>query len=203
MQITSGFRSVLSRPIIYSAFQKMMGAKKDWSDLAKFHIRALKGNSILDIGCGPADILYYLPELDYWGFDISEDYVKKAKEKYGSRGRFFSKTLSLSDLENMPSFDLVIACGLLHHVDDETAKAVFKLAYSALKPGGRMITIDPCYDPKQSMIARFLISKDRGQNVRNREGYEVIAKVAFSNVMVNVKHKSWIPYTHCIMECTR
>jgi SAM-dependent methyltransferase len=203
MQITSGIRSILSNPLIYSAFQRIMGAEKDWSDLATFHIRALEGDSILDIGCGPADILDYLPGVDYWGFDISDEYVKKAKDKYGSRGRFFSKKLTLSDLENMPSFDLVIASGLLHHLDDQTAQSVFKLAYSALKPSGRMITIDPCYAPEQNIIARFLISKDRGQNVRNREGYEIIAKETFSDVMVSVKHKSWIPYSHCFMECTK
>ena len=167
------------------------------------YIRPHHNCLILDIGCGPADILNYLPEVDYWGFDISDVYISKAKEKYGNRGQFFSKILTCKDLDNMPTFDLVIASGLLHHVDDEGAKSIFTIAHNALKPNGRMITIDPCFIPKQNLIARFLISKDRGQNVRNQLGYETLANEAFSHVNVHIKHKAWIPYTHCIMECTK
>lgn len=120
---------------------------------------------VLDIGCGPADIVEYLPKVDYWGIYISEEYITDAKIRYGQRGRFYSKTLTLDDLKNMPKFDLVIACGVLHHANDQIVNDIFKLAYAALKPGGRFVTIDPCFTPDQNFIARFLISKDRGQNV--------------------------------------
>lgn len=180
-----------------------MGAKKVWSLFVDSYVRPKVGDSILDIGCGPAVILEYFPIINYWGFDISEEYITKAKIRYGERGRFYSKILTLSDLKNMPKFDLVIACGVLHHVNDENANDIFKLAYSALKPGGRFVTIDPCYTPNQNFLARFLISKDRGQNVRNQEGYMRLALNSFQKIQTFVKHKAWIPYTHCIMECTK
>jgi SAM-dependent methyltransferase len=203
MQITTGIRSILSHPAVYSAFQYLMGAKKGWSLFVDHDVRPENGDVILDIGCGPADILEYLPKVDYWGFDISEKYIDKAKAKYGQYGKFYSKMLTIADIEQMPKFDLVMACGVLHHIDDRAAIDLLKLACAALKPGGRMVTIDPCFIPNQNPIARFLISKDRGQNVRDQAGYMRLAHDVFSKVDMSVKHKTWIPYTHCCMECTR
>lgn len=203
MQITTGIRSILSHPTAYSAFQHLMGAKQGWTLFVNRYVRPKDGNTILDIGCGPADIVEYLPKVDYWGFDISEEYIRKAKIKYGQRGRFYSKILTLDDLKNMPEFDLVIACGVLHHVNDQIANDIFKLAYAALKPDGRFVTIDPCFTPDQNFIARFLISKDRGQNVREQANYESLARDVFSKTDASIKHKAWIPYTHCIMERTK
>lgn len=99
MQITTGIRSVFSTPLIYSTFQYVMGAKKGWSYLADTHIEAKIGDNILDIGCGLADVLEYLPKVNYWGFDI------------------------------------VIAAGLLHHLDDAESLALLSLAAIALKKG--------------------------------------------------------------------
>jgi len=203
MQVTSGIRSVLSHPVIYSAFQYFMGAKKGWTQFVINYVQPKSGNAILDIGCGPADIVAYLPDVDYWGYDISDEYIAKAKLKYGNRGKFYAKILTIQDLKVMPKFDLVIACGVLHHMDDETAESVFKLAFSALKPSGRFVTIDPCFAPKQNLIARFLISKDRGQNIREKSGYTALVPSSFSEIKVHIKHKKWIPYTHCIMEAIK
>lgn len=203
MQITTGVRSILSHPAIYSMFQYLMGAKQGWTTFANNYLRPEKGDVILDIGCGPADILEYLPSVDYWGFDISEQYIARAKLKYGTNGKFYAKPLSINDLNNLPKFDLVIGCGLLHHVDDQLAREIFTLAHKALKPGGRFVTIDPCFTTDQSPIARFLISKDRGQHVRGQLAYQALAEGVFSELKVSIKHKLWIPYTHCIMECTK
>ena len=109
----------------------------------------------------------------------------------------------MMDLESLPLFDIVLALGLLHHLNDAVAVDVMELAAKALKPGGRLVTIDPCFDPLQNPIARLLIRGDRGQNVRDRAGYEALASVFFKSPLVKVRHTSWIPYTHCIMECQK
>jgi SAM-dependent methyltransferase len=203
MQITSGIRAILSYPIVYSSFQRLMGAKSGWIEFVNDYVRPKINDKILDIGCGPADLLNYLPEIKYYGFDINESYIAKAKKKFGKNGNFYCKILDTNDLKNFPKFDLVIASGLLHHLNDNEAKNILNLAFKALKPNGRMITIDPCFVPNQNPIAFFLISKDRGQNIRNQSKYTKLAKSNFSNVKVTIKHKFWIPYTHCIMECSK
>ena len=103
----------------------------------------------------------------------------------------------------MPKFDIVLAIGLLHHMDDEVAIAFLQLAYKALKPSGRLVTMDACWVNGQHPIAKFLIARDRGQNVRTEAGYMELVASVFSSVKINVRHKTWIPYTHCFIECTR
>jgi SAM-dependent methyltransferase len=200
-QITSGVRAILSHSTIYSALQTMMGAHKGRVNFVANFVKPYAEMKVLDIGCGPADILAYLPGVDYWGFDISEDYINQARKRFGTRGKFECRHLIDKDLENLPMFDVVLAIGLIHHLDDPVATEVLQLAFQALKPGGKLLTIDPCLDPSQSRIARFLIRNDRGQNVRDKAGYESLAKGVFESPRLDVQHKAWIPYTHCYMEC--
>lgn len=202
-QITHGVRAILSHPFIYSSFQSLMGAHKARQSFVADFVKPFPGMKVLDIGCGPADILAYLPDVDYSGFDISEGYISRARQKFGKRGEFHCKQLQATDLEGLPSFDVVFALGLLHHLDDAVAIGVMQLASKALKPGGRLLTIDPCLDPLQNPIAGFLVRRDRGQNVRDKAGYETLARAVFGLPRVEVRHKVWVPYTHCFMECTR
>ena len=179
-----------------------MGAHEVRTTFVREFIRPQPGQTILDIGCGPADILDYLPQVDYFGFDISERYIKQARTKYEGRGRFFLKHFDEEDLRTLPSFDVVFCIGVLHHMDKATAKNVLALIKRALKPGGRVVTIDPCYAPGQLPLSKFIVSRDRGQHVRNQEGYAELAKGIFSDCVTQVRHQAWIPYTRCFMECT-
>lgn len=202
-QITSGIRAIFSSPIIYSAFQNIMGAHSLRTRFVKEFVRPFPGSTILDIGCGPADILAHLPDVYYHGFDISDAYIARANKRFGQRGKFYCQELMPSDVEKLPKADIVLALGLLHHLDDAPAIGVLRLASQALKPGGRLLTFDPCFDAGQNPIARFLVGIDRGRNVRTRAEYESIAGKVFKTPRVEVRHRAWIPYTHCLMECTR
>ena len=200
-QVTSGLRALLSSPVVYTAFQNLMGARQGWLRFVGEFVRPIAGERLLDIGCGPADLLAYLPEMEYWGFDISEAYIAHAQARYGNRGRFLCKLLALEDLKTMPRFDVVVASGVFHHMDDEVAQDFLALAHDALRVGGRLVTVDPCWAEDQHPIAHFLISRDRGRNVRTAMGYEKLVAPFFANRKVTVRHKTWVPYTHCFMEC--
>lgn len=202
-QNTSGIHAVLSHPTVYSLFQNLMGAKKGWRDFVSHELKPWPGMRILDIGCGPCDILEYLPTVEYYGYDISPSYIERATRRFGDRGKFAARLVTLDEVAALPKMDAVIGSGLLHHLDDDVAKHVISLALNVLKPGGRLLTIDPVFENGQNLIARYIISKDRGRNVRKKDGYEALARSAFSLVEVKVRHKTWIPYTHCLMTCTR
>lgn len=202
-QITNGIRSILSNPYIYSAFQSLFGGRNARQNFVNDYVKPFDSIKILDIGCGPADIFEHLQQSEYYGFDISETYIKRARVRFNNKGIFICKKLEYSDLATMPKFDLVLGLGLIHHLDDTTANQVLKLCHESLKIGGRLITMDPCLVPFQNPIARFLINKDRGQNVRNKDGYENLVKEVFPNSIVNVRHQTWIPYTHCIIESVK
>jgi SAM-dependent methyltransferase len=195
--------SVFSNPTVYSAFQNLMGAHQLRKMFVTEYIRPAVNCSILDIGCGPADILEHLPRVNYVGYDISPLYIAKASERFGGQGVFRCQELKNSDIEAMQSVDIVLAMGLLHHLDDDVAVDVMKMASRALKPGGRLLTFDPCIDKGQNFLARFLVTNDRGQNVRTKVGYESLASRVFEAPRVEVRHRAWVPYTHCFMECIR
>ena len=203
-QITQGVRSVLSNPTVYRLFGQMI--RKTSGGRTAFlreYVRAKIGDHILDIGCGPGDIVQYLPDVEYVGFDASQEYINAARSRYGNRATFICEQVSTKTLEENSSFDIVTAIGILHHLDDVEALQLFHLAQVALKPGGRLVTIDPCFVEKQSLWARYIISKDRGKNVRTTEAYLAIASQVFSTVAVSIRHDLLrIPYTHIILECS-
>jgi hypothetical protein len=65
-----------------------------------------------------------------------------------------------------------------------------------------MVTVDPVFEPGQHRIARTVISRDRGQHVRTKERYAELARTAFGEVGVTVRHDLLrFPYSHCILEC--
>lgn len=201
-QITHGIRSVLSHPNVYSTFQRFMGAERDRAHYVGEYLAPRSGMRVLDIGCGPADILAHLPDVEYYGFDISERYIAQASERFSTRNATFRcAMLDGSMLAVLPRFDRVIAIGLLHHLDDDDALAVLRMVSGRLAPGGRVVTLDPCFTDDQNPVARWLVKSDRGQNVRTRESYEDIAKQAFGRVRATVRHKRWLPYTHCHLVC--
>ena len=89
-QITRGLRQVLSIPSVYNLFQRFMGAHRGRLELVKNHIRPYSGMRILDIGCGTAEILKYLPDdVEYFGYDVSGKYIAAANTRFGQRGVFY------------------------------------------------------------------------------------------------------------------
>jgi SAM-dependent methyltransferase len=200
-QITRGLRGVLSHPAAYSGFQTLMGANRGWQRITDSYLKMKAGEALLDIGCGPGDVLRFLPDVDYWGFDISKEYIARARLAFPDRGHFEAKLFEASDLDYLPKFDAALMSGVLHHLNDDQADELLGLISRALKPGGRLVTIDPCYAEKQNPVARFIISKDRGCNVRDEAGYKELVNQHFNQTRVAVVHKAWIPYTHCYTVC--
>jgi SAM-dependent methyltransferase len=202
-QITTGIRSLLSNPLIYKSFQTLVGdGLYSRRRFINKHINIEPGATVLDIGCGPADILDCLPPVTYYGFDINESYIKFAQEKYEGRGNFFVKYLAPDDLSKLPTFDYVLCLGLLHHLTDEEVRTTIALSKAALKKGGTLFTLDGCFERGQNPIAKLMLSMDRGQNVRTQKAYDNLIKPFFAKYESGVFHKKWIPYTHCITKST-
>lgn len=200
-QLTTGIRAILSHPRIYDFFQNLAGAKKFREIYVAEYIVPTGAERILDIGCGTADILQFLPApVEYIGFDASAHYIDDARVRFGGRGQFFCQYVNEMTVDALGQFDIVMANGLIHHLDDNEVSSLCRIGARALRPGGRMITHDPCYSKQQSKLARYIISRDRGQNVRTGEQYAELLRPFFSEVQVSVRHDmANIPYTHVIM----
>lgn len=203
-QITSGIRAVLSSPAVYDRFQWLMGGRVGRTDFAQHMVRAAAGMRLLDIGCGTGELLDYLPPgVHYDGWDISEAYVAAARARFGAKGTFTCGRLTESDVARDRPYDVVIASGVLHHLDDEEARRFAALAGLAVRGGGRFVSIDPVLAEGQHPVARFLIARDRGQHVRTREAYTALLRSSFTEVAGVLRHRRWVPYTHWMMNATQ
>ena len=194
--------SILSLSSLYSIFQASLGAFSCRQKFVRDYVKPSLGDKVLDIGCGPGDLLAHLSDIEYIGFDYSSDYFSSARLKYGHLGKFYCQDVSEISVGQTDCFDIVLAVGIIHHLDNSKALDLCRLANSLLKPGGKLVTFDGVFGEDQSEIARYIIAQDRGQYVRTKEGYLSITSQVFSDIKVSIRHDLLrIPYTHLILEC--
>lgn len=200
-QTTTGLRAILGVAWAYELLQTLLGTRPMRRTFANEMIRPFSGARILDLGCGPASILDYLPaDIDYAGIDLSQDYIDRARRRYGDRGRF--QVMDAAALRDSgETFDIIYSFGLLHHIDDARARHVFAMAAAMLRPGGRYVTFDPCYADGQHPFARKIADWDRGDAVRTPEQYRALARSAFERVEMTVRHDLWsLPVSVTLLE---
>ncbi len=205
MQSDSGLLRWLKVPSLYNAFQGAIGGNLLRRRLLENHVRAKPGDKVIDIGCGPAQALRWLPGVTYVGLDTNDAYIAFAKRTYGEQGTFVVG--DIHSVRNDPRFkdaDIVLAIALLHHLGDEEARQCILFAYDALKKGGRFISHDPCWIPNQGAFSKCIMSADRGRNIRTEQEYRELATKAFSNVNARVDTKPVrIPYVTIVLECEK
>jgi len=201
-----GLYRVLDKAGVYDLVQKALLRSGSRGRYVREFVRPFAGCRILDIGCGPADVLAYLPESigGYVGFDGNPDYIEAARRRWGGRGRFHCQKVGAATLAPGEAYDIVLANGIVHHLDDNEAGHLFDVARRALRPGGWLVTYDNVQVERQHWFARWLIARDRGKAVRTREGYEALARRSFSHVEDTILHDTLrVPYTILVMRCIR
>ncbi len=192
-------------PFLYNLFQNVVGANALRRRIIRNHARARPGDKVIDIGCGPAQILQSLPNVEYFGLDTDPGYIAFAKRSYGGKGTFVvGNTRSVEGDSRFKDADIVIAITVLHHLDDQDAVHCIRFAYDALKAGGRFICLDPCWIPNQGVFSKYIMSHDRGRNIRTEHQYRQLAGKLFKNVLAWVDTKAMrIPYVTVVLECTK
>jgi SAM-dependent methyltransferase len=167
LQRTTGIRKLLSNHRAYTFFRRLTGSDHLNSVMINEYICPKAGGSLLDVGCGPADILRLLPSgTKYYGIDLSEAYIAAAKAQYGHRGAFLRRGTDDIDPEQFPRFDQAISLGVLHHLNDDQVIALLSKVRRLLRHGGTFVTYDPCFTSPQNPIARLIHKLDRGMHVR-------------------------------------
>jgi SAM-dependent methyltransferase len=172
----------LHRPRIYAFTQRLWYRSGQQRRYVEEWIRPQPEDCILDIGCGPARLLDLLPPVRYVGYDPNTRYIVDAARRYAARGEFHSGHLTDICVSEAGRFDIVLANAVLHHVSDEAAHELLALASKGLKPRGRMITRDGCYEAGQSALVRLLLRFDRGHFVRTQTEYESLLRPHFEVV---------------------
>jgi SAM-dependent methyltransferase len=195
-------RSILSIPAAYRLYTKMV-AGEFYKVYVRDYVRPQAGDRVLDIGCGPGDILDFLSEVDYLGVDLSPKYIEAARVRFRNRGRFLCRPVEDLIVEEPASFDIVMANGVAHHLNDESALDLYRVAQAALKPTGRFVTVDGAFVDGQSPLARMILKRDRGKFIRSPQAYAALASRFFPEVKVVVRHDLLrFPFTHALLDCS-
>ena len=145
--------------------------------LVKKYFGDVASQKVLDIGCGTGEFADLFKTADYYGVDISEDYIAFAKRnKPGTFSVMDATQLQFLDNE----FDKVLIMAILHHLDDETVKKVLAEAKRVVKPGGQVLIME---DAKIKSLLNFITkplqSLDKGDYIRNAKEYTSLVALYF------------------------
>ena len=207
-EIRNGVRHVLSVSSAYNTLQAILGAYR-WRKQAieRYVVPELSPNAhVIDIGCGTGEVVSFLPQgISYRGFDRNPNYIAHAASKFSKLTPnviFSCEELSSQNSDQQTKANVILALGLLHHLNDDECVQLFKLARSLLVPEGFFLTLDPVYLATQSPLARWIISKDRGTEVRASGEYINLALTAMNEVQVEIDNAPLrVPYSGIIMKC--
>ncbi len=198
-------RRILSIAWVYQFYQWLVGAHKYVRLFADEYIKYKDGQKILDIGCGPADIIKYLAaNVDYTGIDLSPQYINKAQLSFPNQ-KFICGDIGRADFPlDDNSFDTIFLIGVQHHLTDSVVEMMFDFAHRKLKPGGRMLCLEPVITPRQGLVERMFMRKDRGKYIRTQDAYLSLMKKYFSDVLFEIKPNTMnIPFTIIIMQAVK
>lgn len=193
-------KALLRHPALYQAYQNAGGFFGARVRAIADYLSLRPGMRVIDIGCGPGYILRHLPEgIDYTGFDIDEAYIAHATRSFGRLGTFHCRRFDAATAKQFAGADVVMMNGVLHHMGDAELKTTLTDIRDVLKSDGVLFTLDGCYHEGQSRIAKWLLDNDRGEFVRDRNGYDRLLRGVFGQVRLAIRDDySRVPYTFII-----
>ncbi|GHT18513.1 hypothetical protein AGMMS4957_00960 [Bacteroidia bacterium] len=139
---------ILNSGTMYELWQKLINKEKH-SECIRFFAHK-KGMRVLDIGCGPGNNAFRFLDTEYYGFDLSEDYIQQAESRWKGYDNIHFVCADVNDyfkhgLEENNKYDLIIMHGVLHHLTDEEVKHCVSAAKNVLKSDGEFRTLDGIY----------------------------------------------------------
>ncbi len=140
--------------------------------------------SVLDLGCGTGTMAGSFRPESYVGVDVNARYIERARATK-SRYRF-----EVADGRSLPfadgSFDAVSITGVIHHLDDASARGLLQEGRRVLVPGsGVLVMSEPVPTRRRwNLIGRLIVRLDEGDFIRPPEQYIEMACEVFGEAAV-------------------
>lgn len=197
--------SVLGTSLGYRLFRSVIRANRSTRIIVEDYVRLPPNGRLLDIGCGNGDLARFIPTTaQYVGVDHNSAYVQAATRSHNNdRVRFVDADIAeLADID-CGTFDVIVALGVIHHLDDLQATDVLGAARELLTPNGHLVLVEPTFHPDQANTARVLMALDRGRFVRHPSHYDRLLEPFYTTTKVTLRHDlNPFPYTHYIVEAS-
>ncbi|WP_436531174.1 class I SAM-dependent methyltransferase [Actinoplanes sp. HUAS TT8] len=139
---------------LYDPFVKLAGLHRVHGELLD-RAGVRPGHTVLEIGCGPGDLLLRLarrePRAELTGIDPDPAALRKARRKAGRHGLPVRFAPAYADDLPFPddSFDRVLSSYMLHHLDADQQVAAVREVRRVLRPGGELHVVDADGTPHQ------------------------------------------------------
>lgn len=199
-QRITGLYRLVKLPAFYKGLMSLLGSDTAIKRYVDEMLRPEPGTKMLDVGCGPASVLAYLPAINYTGIDLNRPHIEFATQRYGQRGRFIVGHAAEELRQEAASFDLINVSALLHHLDDNECEKLFQSLKPLLKPSGRIVTIDNVWLPNQRLAVKIINRMDSGLNIRTPDGYaRLLEKNGFHVETTIFNDLLRVPYDHICM----
>ncbi|MEE2854236.1 MAG: methyltransferase domain-containing protein [Actinomycetota bacterium] len=140
--------------------------------------------SVLDIGCGTGALAKTFRPDSYVGIDMNADYIARASAtRKGYRFEVADgRTLRFPD----GSFDAVLISGVIHHLDNDSARSLLQESRRVLAPEtGALVISEPVPTRNRwNWIGRIVVRLDEGDFIRPTERYVEMASEVFGEAAV-------------------
>lgn len=198
---------IVERATIYNQIQRIVGSKRIWVSLAHTLQSEIKSmnteDTWLDLGCGTAEFLDFLPEhISYVGIDSNPKYIEHAQNRYRNRPNSLFMCGDWSELSqklvDSYNFKIISLLGLLHHLNDRDAQLVLQLGQQLLSSEGMLFSLDGCPETDSSRFERFFYWIDRGNHIRT----EPQIRGLFPTDVQTRVHRDWLVVPYRYIVCT-
>jgi SAM-dependent methyltransferase len=153
---------------------------------------ALGNPRTLDCGCGTGEFAQLFDAEHYLGVDLHPGYVEFAQ------GRHPQHRFAVADLRSWPGagtpFDLVLVNGVLHHLEDDAARAFLATAARQLAPGGTLLVIEDVTLPRPPLLTRLVHWLDYGDYIRDASGWTDLVSQVLPIARSETYSSGWCPY---------
>lgn len=202
MQITTGWRQILSQPLVYDMMQRCIGGYSFKRRFLALHLGEAESETVLELGCGTGFVAECMPKTTYTGIDISEKYIAAARQRRLPRAEFLVCDCVRPTTLAGRKFDWILSNGLMHHLTIEQCHALLAESAHLLKTDGKLVGMEPVWTDSQGVLERFIMNRDRGKNILTMEKWQELFARSFTSIHINVVSDSLrIPYSLIVFEC--
>jgi 2-polyprenyl-3-methyl-5-hydroxy-6-metoxy-1,4-benzoquinol methylase len=146
-----------------------------------FKENIISGGKALDMACGTGNYSVYLAKKGFSvsGIDLSERAIKIARKRAESekvKADFIVGNINeLEDIFPQEYFDFILDYSLLHHLDNEAAKAHAANCLKVMRPGGKLLLV--CYSENHKRANGKDAAEGKYKNIMYFRSVDEISKI--------------------------
>ena len=132
------------------------------------HLNVGDNDLVLDYGCGTGKYCLFFKPENYLGVDVDEKNIRIAKNNFKNYHFLQIKPGHFS--LDAKKFDFILVVGVFHHIADKELRLILDDFSRILKPGGKVMVIEPILSETSTRINKWMKFVDRGKSFRFEKG---------------------------------